>query len=538
MSTPKSNGNDPDSSGITSPAGPIFRFLQTLDIQQKLRWIIMVTSSAALLLACVAFVIYDLYQIRGSLVTDMRTLSTMIGNLTTAALKFDDANTARESLGALQNRKHIVTACIFGKDGAVFASYVRPGLKAPPVPTLERHGERFGKNRFESFAPIHLEGELLGTVYVQADLEEMHLRVRQYVLIVAVVMLLSSAVALLLSSPLQRLISRPIIDLAVISRRVSTQKDYSVRAVKQGQDEIGHLIDAFNEMLGQIQSRDAALQQAHDDLEQRVEERTRELQQAIEKLSSFAARLENSNRELQDFAYVASHDLQEPLRKVQAFGDRLKQKYGEVIGVDGKDFLERMQSAARRMQNLIDDLLSFSRVTTKASPFKQVDLNKIAQEVMSDLEVRIQQTGGQIQAGVLPVIEADSVQMRQLLQNLIGNALKFHKPDGKPMVTISARILAPNETPAAGPPRSEPMCELSITDNGIGFDEKYLDRIFAVFQRLHSRAAYEGTGIGLAICRKIAERHGGTITARSKEGEGASFIVTMPMAQTKDVFYA
>lgn len=522
-----------------APAGPIFRFLQTLDIQQKLRWIIMVTSSAALLLACVAFVIYDFYQIRGSLVTDMRTLSTMIGNLTTAALKFDDANTARESLGALQNRKHIVAACIFDKDGAVFAAYVRPGLKAPPaVPSLEPPGERFGNNRFESFAPIQLEGELLGTVYLQADLEEMHLRVRQYVLIVGVVMLLSSAVALLLSSALQRLISSPIIDLAVISRRVSTQKDYSVRAVKQGQDEIGQLIDAFNEMLGQIQSRDAALQQAHDDLEKRVEERTRELQQAIEKLSSFAARLENSNRELQDFAYVASHDLQEPLRKVQAFGDRLKQKYGEVIGVDGKDFLERMQSAARRMQNLIDDLLSFSRVTTKASPFKQVDLNKIAQEVMSDLEVRIQQTGGQIQAGVLPVIEADSVQMRQLLQNLIGNALKFHKPDGKPMVTISARILAPNEMPAAGLPRSGPMCELSITDNGIGFDEKYLDRIFAVFQRLHSRAAYEGTGIGLAICRKIAERHGGTITARSKEGEGASFIVTMPMAQTKDVFYA
>jgi PAS domain S-box-containing protein len=244
---------------------------------------------------------------------------------------------------------------------------------------------------------------------------------------------------------------------------------------------------------------------------------------AENKLRAFTSKLETSNRELQDFAFVASHDLQEPLRKVQAFGDRLKSKYGEILPENGLDYLDRMQSAARRMQTLITDLLTFSRVTTKAKPFTSVDLDKITHDVLSDLEVKIGETGAVISVGELPVIDADATQMRQLMQNLIGNALKFRRPDTVPEIKVYQ-----SETNGDLP---RDFCRITVEDNGIGFDEKYLDRIFTVFQRLHGRGEYEGSGVGLAVCRKIVERHGGTLTAHSEPEQGAKFIISLPKIQ-------
>jgi signal transduction histidine kinase len=289
-----------------------------------------------------------------------------------------------------------------------------------------------------------------------------------------------------------------------------------------------------------------ALREANDLLEDRVEHRTRQLQsvneslldevderkRTEEKLEQFTRELERSNRELQDFAFVASHDLQEPLRKIQAFGDRLKSKYGASLNEDGNDYLERMGSAARRMHTLINDLLTYSRVTTKAQPFVEVNLDEIAREVLTDLEIRVQQTGGRVALEGLPSIEADALQMRQLLQNLIGNALKFHRPDVAPQVTIRSRILNREEAGLVES-KAEEVCELKIEDQGIGFDEKYLDRIFTPFQRLHARTDYEGTGMGLAVCRKIVERHGGTITAQSVVGQGTTFVVMLPTTQNE-----
>jgi len=245
-------------------------------------------------------------------------------------------------------------------------------------------------------------------------------------------------------------------------------------------------------------------------------------QQAEEELKAYAAKLEISNRELQDFAYVASHDLQEPLRKIQAFGDRLNSKYGDVLTDKGRDYLARMQNAAARMQTLIEDLLSFSRVTTKAQPYAPVNLKEIATAVVSDLEVRIEESGATVEMDNLPTLDADALQMRQLFQNLISNALKFRKKDVPPVVKLEA----------VGQGK---MYEIKIIDNGIGFEEKYSDRIFTIFQRLHGRSAYEGTGIGLAVCRKIVERHGGTITAQSTPGEGATFIFTLPVKQNSSL---
>jgi len=241
--------------------------------------------------------------------------------------------------------------------------------------------------------------------------------------------------------------------------------------------------------------------------------------QAEVNLHMYAEKLEQSNRDLQEFAYIASHDLQEPVRKVLAFGDRLTNKYGAVLDETGRDYLKRMREASQRMQTLINDLLTFSRVSTRAQPFTQVDLNSLISDVISDLEFQIDRTQGKLEVGDLPVIEADPTQMHQLLQNLINNGLKFHQQDIPPIIKVSAQIIGSN-------------CQILVKDNGIGFDMQYLDRIFKPFQRLHSRQEYEGSGMGLAICRRIIERHRGDITATSALEEGSTFIVTLPIYQS------
>ncbi len=263
---------------------------------------------------------------------------------------------------------------------------------------------------------------------------------------------------------------------------------------------------------------------------------------ADEALALKASELARSNAELEQFAFVASHDLQEPLRKIQAFGDRLKTKCDEAKLEAGRDYLERMQNAAARMRNLIDDLLTFSRVISRTEPFAAVNLRTVVQDVLGDLEFRIEKTGAKVEVGELPTIDADATQMRQLMQNLISNALKFQAPGATPEVSVTARLVSgatPNgqttflarKTSEAGPAGEETFCELTVRDNGIGFDEKYLDKIFAVFQRLHGRQEYEGTGVGLAVCRRIVDRHAGRITAQSKPGAGASFIIWLPVRQ-------
>lgn len=234
-------------------------------------------------------------------------------------------------------------------------------------------------------------------------------------------------------------------------------------------------------------------------------------------------KLGKSNKELEEFAYIASHDLQEPLRKVIAFGDRLKSKYADVLDETGTDYLTRMQDAAQRMSTLINDLLTYSRVTSKAKPFEDVDLEQIVREVLNDLEIRIEELGATVEVELLCGLKADPVQMRQLLQNLISNALKFHEPDKAPLVKIYTQTVQADDSE---------VLQIVVEDNGIGFDEQYKDRIFGMFQRLHGRHEYNGTGLGLAVCRKIADRHDIAITVNSTVGKGSKFILTPQAAKT------
>ena len=263
----------------------------------------------------------------------------------------------------------------------------------------------------------------------------------------------------------------------------------------------------------------------------RTVERDRRRLQALvarhtHELAEKNVRLENSNRDLEHFAYVASHDLQEPLRKIQAFSDRVQKQYASALDDQGRDYLNRMNAAAARMQRLIEALLSLSRVSTKKNESELIDLAPLVHEVLGDLEMRIQSTGGKVTVGELPRIEGDPVQIRQLFQNLIGNALKFHKAGEPPEVEVYALRRSPGQA------------EIFIVDNGIGFDEKDAERVFLPFHRLHGRLEYEGTGIGLTICQKIVERHNGTIRAESRPGKGSRFVIALPTQERIGERYA
>lgn len=317
-------------------------------------------------------------------------------------------------------------------------------------------------------------------------------------------------VALRLASSL----SRPILRLRDGARIVGAGNlDHRVGIDRR--DEIGDLSRSFDDMTGRL----ARTLASRDELDREVSERKR----AEERLRQTLAELARSNEELEQFAYVASHDLQEPLRKVRTFGDRLVSRATDGLDERSQDYLARMQGAAERMQKLIDALLTYSRISSRAQPFADVALDEVLRGVLSDLETRIEKCGGEVIVSPLPEIRADAMQMRQLFQNLVGNALKFRDADRAPRVEVSAETASEEQLPEGG------WC-IRVRDNGIGLDSTETESIFEPFARLHARSRYEGTGIGLSICAKIVQRHGGSIRASGQPGEGSSFEIILPNA--------
>jgi light-regulated signal transduction histidine kinase (bacteriophytochrome) len=271
------------------------------------------------------------------------------------------------------------------------------------------------------------------------------------------------------------------------------------------------------------------LRRHRNQLEALVEERTRELRQSMEDL-------QRSNRDLEDFAYIASHDLQEPLRNVSSYVQLLARRYENALDEDARDFIRFAVEGTERMQSLINDLLSLSRVGTRGHPFDTVDTCEVLSQVLEDMQPALDESGAQVACGELPAVRADASQLRQLFQNLLGNAIKFRGED-PPRIQISAFPAADSKTPASsgGPASGREGAETGwwsfcIKDNGIGIDPRHADRIFQPFQRLHGRGMYPGTGIGLALCRRIVERHGGEIHVESEEGRGAAFLWTLQAA--------
>lgn len=287
--------------------------------------------------------------------------------------------------------------------------------------------------------------------------------------------------------------------------------DFVYQPIVESDGSVSGIFVQGNDVTEQIRSR-RELEQLNNKLEQRVAERT--------------AELEARNRELQEFAYVVSHDLQEPLRKIHTFADILLEDHSSRLDSEGREFLERIQVGTRRMSTLVKDLLSYSRISMRENEFQTVDLNQVVSGVLNDLQIRLEETGGNVEVQPLPSISADATQMQQLFQNLIDNGLKFHRPGVPPRVLIAASSESQN-----GDPRQ--FYRIEVQDNGVGFEPEYADRIFTPFQRLHTRDEYEGNGIGLSICRRIVERHGGTITVESEPDRGTRFIIRLPLRHTE-----
>lgn len=317
--------------------------------------------------------------------------------------------------------------------------------------------------------------------------------------------------------------------LCVIDHTTRQLSPAQLSALKTLARQVVHMLE--------LRKTNAALKESEEryrvlsvELEQQVQQRTNELLTANENLLEANELLIRSNDNLQKFAYVASHDLQEPLRKIQAFGDLLKKELVSISS-EGLDYLDRMQSAASRMSILIRDLLNYSRLSTRRDTSKSVELNNLVQEVLTDLDLTIAETGAMVNIGLLPTVIGDASQLSQLFQNLISNALKFQRVDAIPRIQITARTVKTIDlSDTIKPARTTNMYhQIDVVDNGIGFEERYLTRIFEVFQRLHNRSTFAGTGIGLAICEKVVINHGGAITATSQPNQGSVFSIFLPL---------
>ena len=285
----------------------------------------------------------------------------------------------------------------------------------------------------------------------------------------------------------------------------------------------------------QLMAQEQRLKSVNQNLQSEIQERILSEQKVNllnQQLMENILQLKATNEELDRFAYVASHDLQEPLRKIMIFGDRLANKYNELLGDDAKEYLERMRKASERMQLLINNILDFSKFSAASQSFEQTNLNRLVEEVLSDLEIEIERKKAIINVEELPSLCVIPGQFRQLIQNLLSNSLKFSKKDIPPQISVSADTVKGEELAGTvGINPNEKYCRIYVEDNGIGFDEEYAEKIFVIFQRLHSNHLFEGTGIGLSICKKIVEKHNGAISATSIPEKGSVFTILLPFAQ-------
>jgi signal transduction histidine kinase len=498
-----------------------------LPVRRKLMLIVLLASGGALLLANAALLAVDVYRFRHEMEHDAETLAEIIAENMTAALSFNDPKAARDTLGTLKAKAPIIAAGIYDATGHSFAQYRRtPGAR--PIPSRAGTGSRFTGNAFLLFWPIRLGDKTIGTVYLESDLQEMYGRLRLQAMTVSIVLFAAALVALLFSSGLQRLVSQPILDLAETAKAVSQKRDYSLRATRRGADELGALVDAFNQMLGQIQERDGQLQRAKGELEQRVLERTKELQQELavrreteRELEARNAELRRSNKELDDFAYIASHDLKEPLRGIHNFALFLLEDYSDKLDAEGKSKLETLPRLTRRLESLIDSLLHFSRVGRLDLAMDQVNLDETLAAVLDSLGPQLTEQRVAVRVPrPLPTVLCDRARVGEIFHNLITNAAKYND---KPEKWIEIGYL---NSHSGNGRHGHPV--FYVRDNGIGIQERHFEAIFRIFKRLHGRDQFGGgTGAGLTIVKKIVERHSGRVWLESTCGEGTTFYFTL-----------